>query len=287
MAETWTIGRMIDWTAEYFERNNIPESRIDAEVLLSHVLDCPRLELYVKKDKELSKNDISKFKAFVIERKNRKPVSYITGEREFMGLKFKVNPHTLIPRPETELLVEEVLKIVENSKAKLVIEIGTGSGNIAVSIAKLSPAVTVYSADSNIETLRVAQANADLNGVSDRVILEHGNLFDAFKGECLEGKADIIVSNPPYVAYSEKGLLAPELLFEPQSALFGGDDGLDFYKAIMCDAGKYLKKGGYIAFEMNSAKSSQIQKIITDAGFKIEKVVNDYSGLERIIIASK
>ena len=209
--ETWTIGKMIDWTDEYFQRNSIPESRIDAEVLLSHVLGCPRLELYIKKDQELSKNDILRFKALIIDRKNRRPVSYITGEREFMGLKFKVNSHVLIPRPETELLVEEVLKLIEEHKANLVVEIGTGSGNIAVSISKLSPGVKVYSSDSDIETLRVAQSNADMNGVSGRIVLKHGSLFEAFKEEFIEEKADIIVSNPPYIAFSEKGILAPEL----------------------------------------------------------------------------
>jgi release factor glutamine methyltransferase len=235
MPESWTIGKIIDWTTDYFEKSCIPDSRIDAEILLSHVLNCKRLELYVKKDQELTKNDISKFKALVIERKARKPVSYITGEREFMGMQFKVNQNTLIPRPETELLVEEVLKLLGERKSQIVMEIGTGSGNIAISIAKLAPSTNVFTADSNIDTLRVAQSNADLNGVSDRVTFKYGDLFEAFKGDMLEGKADIIVSNPPYIASSEKALLAPEVLFEPHAALFGGQDGLDFYKSIMLE----------------------------------------------------
>jgi release factor glutamine methyltransferase len=155
-----------------------------------------------------------------------------------------------------------------------------------VSIAKLAPSTNVFTADSNIDTLRVAQSNADYNGVSDRVTLKHGDIFDAFKGENLEGKVDVIVSNPPYIPDTEKGLLAPEVLFEPLGALFGGDDGLDFYKAIMLDAAKFLKAGGVVAFEMNAGKSAEIQKIIIDAGFIIDKVVKDYAGLERVVIAS-
>jgi len=159
--ENWTVGKILDWTAEYFKNTGIAEARIDAEVLLSHVLDCPRLKLYLKKDEPLGGDDLKKFKRLMLERKERKPISYILGEREFMGLKFEVNGFTLIPRPETELLVEEVINIVKDNGLKILLEIGTGSGNIAVALAKNSSATKVYSSDISIDALRVAQRNVD------------------------------------------------------------------------------------------------------------------------------
>jgi release factor glutamine methyltransferase len=285
MPGTWTIARVVEWTEDYFNRNNLSESRIDAELLLSHVLNCKRLDLYLKKDEEIGKRELAKFKQLIVERKNRKPVSYITGEREFMGLSFKVNSGTLIPRPETELLVEEAVKLIKKRKLSLVLEIGTGSGNIAVSIAKLAGGVKVFSSDASLDALRVAQGNADAHGVADRVVLKHGDLFEALRGEGLEGAFDMIVSNPPYIADDEKAALAPELSFEPSAALFGGGDGLDFYRSIAGGAGNFLKQGGFLLFELNSNRSAGIQQITAEAGYKIEKIIKDYSNLERVLTA--
>lgn len=283
--ENWTVAKVLDWTSEYFQNSGIPESRIDAEILLSYVMGFPRLQLYLKKDEPVGKIELSKFKELILERKSRKPISYILGEHEFMGLKFKVNSHTLIPRPETELLVEEAVKVSEQSSAKILLEIGTGSGNIAGTLAKYTNASKVYSCDLSLEALRVAQENIDALGVSARVILKQGDVFEAFKNENLSGRVDIIISNPPYVALDEKDQLLPELSFEPQSALFGGQDGLDFYRRIAKEAGVFLKKGGYILFEMNANKSAETQKILVDAGYKIERISKDYSGFDRIAIA--
>lgn len=285
MAETWTVARVVEWTEEYFGRNDLPEGRIDAELLLSHVLSCRRLDLYIKKDEEIGKRELAKYKQLIVERKNRKPLSYITGEREFMGMSFEVNSGTLIPRPETELLVEEAVKLIKKHRLKNVLEIGTGSGNIAVSIAKLAGSVKVCSSDASLDALRVAQRNTDAHGVADRVMLKHGDLFKALLGEGLEGSFDMIVSNPPYIAANEKEALAPELSFEPPAALFGGDDGLDFYRSIAKGAGGFLKTGGFLLFEMNSNKSDDIQKLTAGAGYKIEKIIKDYAGLERVLTA--
>jgi len=283
--ESWTVVKVLDWTVEYFTNSGIPESRIDAEILLAYVMDCPRLQLYLKKDEPVGKTELNRFKELILERKSRKPISYILGVHEFMGLKFKVNSHTLIPRPETELLVEEAVKLTEKSSAQILLEIGTGSGNIAGTLAKHTKASKIYSCDLSLEALRVAQENIDALGVSAKVILKQGDIFEAFKNENLSGSVDIIISNPPYVALDEKDQLLPELSFEPQLALFGGKDGLDFYRQIAKEAGRFLKINGLVIFEMNSNKSAEIQQIIEDAGFKIEKIVKDYSGLDRIVIA--
>ena len=285
--ESWTVEKIIDWTTEYFESTDIPDARVDAEVLLAHVLGCKRLDLFLSKGKALGRDELRKYKDLILERKRRKPVSYILGEREFMGLKFKVNGYTLIPRPETELLVEEAQKLVDGNGLEVIVELGTGSGNIAVALAKFTGAKKIYSSDSSIEALRVAQENVDSNGVSAKVTLKHGDLFAAFGGEAIEGRVDLIVSNPPYVAVSEKVELAPEIFFEPFSALFGGEDGLDFYRRIASEASNYLRKGGFAVFEMNSNRSKAIQDILVGTGFTVEKIVKDYSGLDRIVIGKR
>jgi len=287
MQSSWTLGKVVDWTTAYLNGAEIPDARLDAELLLSHVLNCKRLQLYLIKDEPVAETDLKRFKELIIGRRSRKPVSYLLGEHQFMGLNFSVNCFTLIPRPETELLVEEIQSFLKSRPIDILLEIGTGSGNIAVALAKLTQAHKVYSSDISIEALRVAQANVDANGVSGKVTLRRGDLFEAFAGDALEGRVDMIVSNPPYIADSEKGGLAPELSFEPVSALFGGEDGLDFYRSIAGGAGKYLKKGGFLAFEMNAYRSAQIQAIVSEHGFDILKVVKDYSALERVVIAQQ
>lgn len=285
MNETWTVSSILDWTAGYFTRNNINEARLDAEVLLASVLNCSRLNLYLEKDKILSEQNLKIFKKLIQERKQRIPVSYILGEKEFMGLRFKVNRHTLIPRPETELLVEEVIKIINKGHNNVIVDLGTGSGNIPISIAKLSNVSKIYSIDVSMEALNIAQDNIDYHGLAAKIELRNGDLFNGIMSESLENKVDIIVSNPPYIAEHEMELLTPELGYEPQSALYGGKDGLDFYRRIIADSIKYLKEGGYLVMEMNSYLSKDIQNITEKNSFTVENIIKDYSGLDRVIIA--
>jgi release factor glutamine methyltransferase len=285
MSESWSIGSILDWTSGYFDRHNIPEARLEAEVLLSSVLKCPRLNLYIKKDEVVPEEKLKTYRNFISERQKRKPLSYILGEKEFRGLRFKVNQHTLIPRPETELLVEEVLKLLEGRSRGIVLDIGTGSGNISVCVGR-SPLVSrIYAADISLEALSVAQENIDFHGLAGKIIPKRGNIFEAVADENLDRAIDVIVSNPPYIAQDELDQLAPELSYEPRQALDGGKDGLDYYRAIAEGSKRYLKNEGYLVFEMSAHKSAQIQEILEAHAYSIKNVIKDYAGLERIVVA--
>ena len=280
----WTVCSVLDWTADYFSRNGLPEARTDAEVLLSHVLYCPRLELHLKKDEKVPVKKLSQFSRLIIERRKRKPAAYITGEKEFMGLSFKVNENTLIPRPETEFLVEAAIAELSGHKGNIVADVGAGCGNIAVSIAKNADVEKIYALDVSAEALFTAQENVFRHGLAARIVLKRGDLFEALAGENLEGGVDLIVSNPPYVAVEESGQLEPELKYEPQIALFGGKDGLDFYRRISAEAQRYLKPSGAVIVELNARRSMFIREIFENAGYRVEAVLKDYSGLDRIMI---
>ncbi|MCX5781753.1 MAG: peptide chain release factor N(5)-glutamine methyltransferase [Elusimicrobia bacterium] len=284
MENIWTVGKILSWTEKYFENKNIPDSRLETEILLSSIMGCRRLDLVLRKDDILKKEALKSFKILILERQKRKPLSYLLGEHEFMGLKILVDENTLIPRPETEILVEESLKILEREKGKVAADICTGSGCIAACLAKFSSAEIIYATDLSSKALEIAYKNILKNNVVGKVILKNGDLFNAFQGENIENKLDMIISNPPYVAENELAALQPEISYEPKMALNGGKDGLDFYRRISSEAHFYLKPGGYLIMEMNSAKSAEINKIFETNGVKVEKTVKDFSSLERVII---
>jgi release factor glutamine methyltransferase len=284
---TWTIGATLDWTASYFEKHAIPDARLEAELLLSSVLRCPRLTLHLRREDTVPDEKLKAFKKLIIERQKRKPVSYLLGEQEFMGLSFAVDRNTLIPRPETELLVEEAVRLIDAEKKKMAADLGTGSGCIAVSLAKLSSVEKVFACDISMAALEVAHENILRHGQAGKVVPKHGDLLQALIGERLEGRLGLIASNPPYIPDEELAALQPELAYEPRLALAGGIDGLDFYRRIAADAGSYLEPGGLLIMEMNAAKSREIADIVAANGCTVEKIIKDYAGLDRIIEARK
>ncbi|MFC1501250.1 peptide chain release factor N(5)-glutamine methyltransferase [Elusimicrobiota bacterium] len=285
MNQSWTIGSTLDWTIDYFIKNSILEPQLEAELLLSSVLNCPRLNLHLEKNNIIPKEKLGIFKNYIIERKKRKPISYILGHKEFMGYRFKLNQHTLIPRPETEILVETALKIINTKKNVNLADICTGSGCIAISIAKLSAISKIYATDICDNALHVAFENINYHGLSGKIVLKKGDMFESLEGENIINGLDIIVSNPPYVAENEFDALEPELKHEPKIALYGGKDGLDFFKNLASNAKRYLKKGGFLIVEINSNKSKEIVKIFKSNNYKINKIIKDYSRLDRVIVA--
>ncbi|MBN1621670.1 MAG: peptide chain release factor N(5)-glutamine methyltransferase [Endomicrobiales bacterium] len=286
MKQIWTVQSILDWTTEYFTKNKIKQARTEAEVLLSSVLDCKKTDLNLILDKEVPKENIETFKVFIKERKKRKPISYIIGNHEFMGLKFKVNEHTLIPRPETEILVEEVLNLTKKGHDKILVDVGAGSGNIAISISKLSKIDHLYAVDISLEALSVCWDNINAHSMAAKIIPKHGDLLEPLMDENLNKKIDIIVSNPPYVAWDEYNLLEPEIHYEPRLALDGGKDGLDFYRRLVTESKYYLKQNGLLVMELNANKSSKIMSITENSGYRIEKIIKDYAGLNRVLVAS-
>ncbi len=258
----------------------------ETELLFTEILNCDRLSLYLNKDMVLDK-DKSTFISSVLKRRLKaEPIQYILGKTEFMGLEFKVNKDVFIPRPETEILVETAIKSVSSVKrqASSVLDLGTGSGCIAISLAKFLSDVKIIATDISQETIKISKYNARLNNVTDKIRFIYSDLFTDY-GLRITGY-DIIVCNPPYIPTEEIEGLQPEIKYEPRIALDGGSDGLDFYRRIVTCAPNYLNKCGFLIMEMGFGQREPIENIFQKSGkFEIIEVVGDYSNIERVIVA--
>jgi release factor glutamine methyltransferase len=264
----------------FLKSKGISKPESDAEVLLSFVLQTKRSKLPLMRSQKLTDTQVSRYKKYILRRSKREPAAYITGIAGFMGFEFKVNKNVLIPRPETEILVETVLKLATIENKNSVLDLCTGSGCIAVSLAKLGKFKDVTASDVSGSALKIAKENARINNVLD-VNFVKSNVFDGINGK----NFDIIVSNPPYVSYEEYDALEPELKYEPGTALTAEDDGLFFYKKIAGKAGKYLKDNGFILIELNAYKAGEIKQIFSTDGYKNIEIIKDYAGLPRILKA--
>jgi release factor glutamine methyltransferase len=303
--EVWTIQKLIDWTTQFFINNNIQNPRLDTEVLLSHSLKLDRLGLYLNYDKPLTEDELSSFKKFIQRRANREPLQYITGNQEFWSLDFKVAPGALIPRQETEVLVEEILKdagckaqdakITANSETgnkalasvpkPLILDLCTGCGCIAVALAKELTGSTIHAIDNSEVALEVARQNSERHDVKDRITFISGDLFQPLNN--LGCKFDFIVSNPPYVKSTDLEGLEPEVnTFEPVSALDGGKDGLDVIRSIIDEAPKYLNSNGRLLLEIAFDQATEVEAYIEKSGcYTSSTVIKDLSGNDRVVKA--
>ncbi|TCW36500.1 release factor glutamine methyltransferase [Thermohydrogenium kirishiense] len=262
-------------------KGSIAEPRIESEALLSFTLGASKEYLLINRDKELTDDSFNKYMEVLDLRKSGMPYQYIVGEKHFMGLIFNVSPSVLIPRNDTEILVEEVLKRLKSGDT--VLDIGTGSGAIAVSIAKYKD-VKVYAVDISDGALKVAKENADINGVSDKVIFIKSDLFSSIPDDI---RYDLIVSNPPYIRSNEINELQEEVKREPKIALDGGEDGLTFYRRIVKDSVNYIKFGGIIAFEVGFDQAWDVKDILVDDGYSDIEVVKDLQGIDRVVLGKR
>jgi release factor glutamine methyltransferase len=276
-----TILEAIKLSTEYLEKKKVESPRINSEILLSEILKCKRLDLYLSFDKPLSETELNLYREFIKKRGMRIPLQYIIGYVEFYGLRISVNENVLIPRPETELLVE---KIIEESKKKninRVLDIGSGSGNIALAIAKNIPQASVVGADISRDAIKVAQKNALDNLITNAEFLNLDILNDDLKKI---DKFDLIVSNPPYVSLNDFNNLEPELKdYEPRIALTDESDGLTFYKRIITLSKSILNNGGKVFFEIGKGQHNQISNLLLENDFINVNTFKDYQGIERII----
>lgn len=260
----------------------------EAELLFTDMLKCDRLSLYQNKDAALDREK-ARFAASVLKRRSAgEPLQYILGKSDFMGLEFKVTPDVLIPRPETEILVEAAIGYIKKAQDKdtafNVLELGTGSGCIAVSLAKSLPDVFITATDVSEKALAVARENAFLNKVSRNIEFLHSDLFH------LCNKAyDAIISNPPYIPSGEIEKLQQEVQFEPRIALDGGADGLNFYRNIVSEAKHYLKRGGLLILEVGFDQVEAVKNIFSASSrrFEIIHIVMDYNKIDRIVVAKR
>lgn len=255
----------------------------EAELVLTHVLNCNRLSLYLNKGATLDKDQSAQVAKIFKRRIHGEPLQYILGKCEFMGLEFKTDKRALIPRPETEILVESAVAEIKasNNPSPKILDLGTGSGCIAVSIAKLVPQASIAACDISEEVLQLAQENALLHNVNIKFLLS--DLFTRLGKE----KFDLIISNPPYISTNEFCSLAKEISFEPALALKAGIDGLDFYRRIIKQAAAYLNNNGLLIFEVGINQSLPVKKILRDEKFSDIKIIKDYNNIERVIISRK
>lgn len=263
----------------------IETPRLDAEVLLCSILGCERIYLVIEKDRVLSDTEIEKFEECILRRKNNEPVSYITGSREFMSLDFDVSDGILIPRPDTEVLVEEIIKMYKDKKVNI-LDLCTGSGAIAVSLAYYLKNATILAVDKYAVCVDTTRKNAIKHNVDDRVNVVTKDVLEELD---FDTDFDCIISNPPYIKSDILTTLPPDVQnFEPLYALDGGDDGLIFYRKITEFAKNTLKKGGILAFEIGFDQGNEVRKIIENTGcFDDIRVIEDLAGLDRVVIAEK
>lgn len=283
--------RVLNWTTGHFLENGIENPRLDAEVLLARSLRTNRLGLYLEYDKPLEKEELTEYKKLIKRRIKREPLQYIVGYQEFWSLKFKVDRGVLIPRPETEILVEEALKVFPQdkpwSKTINILEIGTGSGAVAVTLAKELQGVFIIATDISDRALHIARENAKNHGVERHITFLKGDLLRPVRRRI--EFFDLVISNPPYIPGADFQRLEPEVRdIEPRIALDGGKEGLRFYRQILPQAGKHLAKGGWLMLEVGKGQYQEVSKLMEYTGdFLPPSTVKDLSGIERVVSAQK
>ena len=312
----WTIGRILKWTEQYFKDKGIESPRLDAEVLLAHVLEKQRIYLYVHFDEPLQPGELAAYREMVKQRVLRVPVAQILGEKEFMGLTFKVTADTLVPRPDTEILVQAAVERLKAMKGEAkapedealadgeeassaanrdeaavdvsqeplrIADIGTGSGAICLSVLRYLAGTVADTVDISPAARAVAEENAASLGLQDRVTFHTGDLLQPLVGMTFAA----ILSNPPYIPEADIATLAPEVrLKEPHTALSGGQDGLDFYRRLAKEAPAMLVPGGFMAFEVGIHQAEPVAALAkANPLIARTEILPDYAGIDRVVVA--
>lgn len=279
------LVQVISAGTEFLQNNNISEASLTAELLIAHTLGISRKDLYTRIEEEMSSEKIETYNLLLKKKANFEPFQYITGHTEFYGRQFIVTKSVLIPRPETELIIDEVKKYYNGLKKFRLLDIGTGSGNIAITIKKEISSAQVYATDVSYQAIFIARLNSKIHQIKDGFFLFCSDLFSAFKPD---GKFDVIVANPPYVPTERINSLQPEIkLYEPREAIDGGRDGLDKIKKMISNAGLYLKKDGKLIIEIDSTQGEAVLSLSEKTGmFKCPRIEKDLSGFDRIFIAT-
>ncbi|NLE36633.1 MAG: peptide chain release factor N(5)-glutamine methyltransferase [Pirellulaceae bacterium] len=286
--ETWTVGRLLAWTNDYFAKRGADSPRLDAEVLLAEALGCRRIDLYARFDDVPDDARRARFREMVCRRAEHAPVAYLVGHREFYSLSFRVTPDVLIPRPETELLVVAALDRLKtrgnDDRSAAVCDAGTGSGAIAVTLAKHLPGARLTAVDLSEAALAVARENAQSHGVADRIEFVQSDLLAALPPE---SRFDLIASNPPYVSESEWADLSPEVRdHEPRMALVAGPRGTEVIERLLTEAAARLKSGGHLLVEISPMIHAAVCSLVEASGkFDSPETIKDLARLPRIVCA--
>jgi release factor glutamine methyltransferase len=279
-----TVLEGIQKSTEFLTKKDIESPRLQAELLLAHILKLPRMKLYLNFERALTETETDTFRELVKRRAQREPLQHITGSTSFCGLEIAVNRHVLVPRPETEILAELGWKYLnELPPTPSALDFGTGSGCIAIALAVKCPAAKIVVLDVSTEALELAKQNAVQNNAAERIEFLHGDGFAALQEPT---QFDLIISNPPYIPTAEIATLQPEVRdFDPRGALDGGADGLDFYRRFAREARSFLKSGGKIMLEFGDGQADSIRKIFEEQNWIVEAIREDYTQRQRILIA--
>lgn len=285
----WNVVELLEWTTHYFQQNGIPNPRLDAEVLLGHLLKKNRLQLYLDFEMPVFQEHLTPFRELIKKRIDRTPVSYLTNRKEFMSLDFYVDERVLIPRPETEQLVETVLTTAA-STCQRVLELGTGSGAIATCLAVQQPEWEIFATDISEPALAVARKNAETHGCAAQIKFFSGDLFEPIAAmgtaETQSPQFDWIVCNPPYIMRTAP-LSRDVREYEPEIALFGGDDGLAVIRRLVAEAPPYLAPGGTLILEIGDTQADTVRALFDVESAYVEyALLKDYAEKERVVLAN-
>lgn len=286
--EQWTLKRLLDWTKDYFEKVGSDSSRLDAEVLLAEALQCQRIELYTRFEEVPPADTLTEYRAWVKRRGAGEPVAYIVGHKEFYSINFDVTPNVLIPRPETEHIVVaaiEAAKSIDDSPIRI-IDVGTGSACVAVALAKHIESSIIAATDVSTDALEVARANAAKHEVTDRVRFFTGDLLEALPAG--SKPVHLIVSNPPYIGREEIDTVEETVLkYEPEMALFGGEQGTEIIQRLVDQSVDMLLPGGQLIFENSPAVFDHCLEIVEKSPLTLVESIKDFAGHRRVIVAEK
>lgn len=284
MNDVWTTRRVLDWTTKDFNARGLPSARLDAELLTAHALGTTRVRLYLDLDRPLLPDELAAIRELVGRRRKREPVAYVLGKRDFYGRTFIVSPAVLVPRPDTEVVVEETMRRMPVDRPLRVLDVCTGSGCIGLTIAAERANTSVDLVDLSAAALAVARENAEALGLSARARPFEGDLYAPVANE---PPYDVIISNPPYIEARVIETLEPEVLSEPKMALDGGADGLDFYRRLCAGLASRLVPGGLVAFEVGAGQASDVAALMRDAGVSDVIIRKDYGDIERVVLGTR
>ncbi len=288
--KSWTVGELLRVTADYLRSKNLDSPRLNAELLLALQLRLDRVQLYLNLEKPLNENEVSGYRSLIKRRINREPLQHITGIQEFWSLNFTVGPEVLVPRPDTEVLVEKIIGLYKGKRlgdSPKILDLGTGSGVLAVVLAREIPGAEIWATDLSQDALGVAALNSRQHGVEKRIHLLLGDLFEAIQDPRL--KFEVVVSNPPYIPSRLLDSLVPEVRdYEPRLALNGGEDGIRVVTRIIKGAPDRLIPGGWLAIEMDPDQTLEAMNLMEEVGhYALPERIKDYSRRYRVVMAQK
>lgn len=289
MTASTTIDALLAWARQVLDRAEIENAAQESRWLVGHALGLEPHHLVSQTEQPVSPEKKTQAESLVSRRAAREPLQYILGTQEFCGLEFHVSPAVLIPRPETEVLLQEALRAVDLNRNSVLVDVGTGSGCVAVTLATIVQRARILAVDRSPEALAAAKANAERLTVADRIEFIEGDLLSPLRDRGLTGQVDVIVSNPPYIAESDWAGLQPEVRdFEPRSALVSGPTGTEFHERLLCDSKEYLAPGGSLVMEIGQGQRPAVQKMAEQlGGYTPVEIAKDGAGIERIVIVRR